>query len=866
VRWPGSAPVPVFEFRPASATWGTEFLGRVAQGMAYAPIGLGLLIERQAGRPSPILVPSTPEGAMLIASAADDVPGSLVRLTGLPSLEKRTVDEVAFAVLAPASPGVRRRRDAGDREDGPGRERRPVASPFRPAGERFDRHLGASVQWHWFPGGVDGLRVWARVRLAAPPARLMGSLLSAAVPLAEGLGRSTGTGVQPEIVRDGWRARRAWEGGTLPGLCAAAPIRLPAASAAEAVPGPPPPGFPRRADLALHTVVVGASGSGKTSLLASVTASRVRAGDSVVVVDVHGDLAPATATLLAGIRPDRWAAVDAEGPPGRICGVRVLAPDSDDEAEAQELVAAFKRLSSEGSEVYWGFRLERVFDTFVRLTLEEGGDLGDLAELLTDPRRRDAARLGTRRPEIARFLEELPAIERRSPEFLWPAAARVSKVLLSDRLRSLLAPPEGGVELGPWLGSGGSILLRLPFRTLGPEASGFAATLLATRAYLAAVRRPRPTGGPNVLFVLDEAHAFSPRLVAEILAEGRKFGVALLLATQYPERWSPELRAAAAGAAGSHVLFRVPAAAARTTGPWLGLSDSEARQWLPVLPVGHALAATPGVAARLIRAPPMPAVEVGTWEAIVEATRSRCGGSDAEGALAPTEDDQLLFAVWEAQERGVPMPWHAAAEATPPALIDGGEGPRSRIVRLVRRGWLEAPGGSLGLTAAGARAIGVGGPTGAPSESAEHRALLVEAARIFLRHGLRLEPVRQGRFDTRLPDGRVRIAAGESSGRSPRELLEQLESRRKLWGWRYFRGRDVHVEAEVSGALRPDRIRRGLSKGERAGAFVLFLVADTTRARRVRATLSAAGAYPLLAGVWTLPRAARRAPEDRLHR
>ncbi len=183
--------------------------------------------------------------------------------------------------------------------------------------------------------------------------------------------------------------------------------------------------------------------------------------------------------------------------------------------------------------------------------------------------------------------------------------------------------------------------------------------------------------------------------------------------------------------------------------------------------------------------------------------------------------------------------------------------------RLLRRGWLDTTDGALSVTEAGARALGIGGPTGAPSESSEHRALVIEAARIFLRRGLRLEPIRQGRFDTRLPDGRVRIA-GSAEGPSPQERFDALERHRAGWGWRYFRGRDVHVEAEVSGALRPERIRRGLSKGARAGAFVLFLVADAPRARRVRAVLVASGTYPERSGVWTLPRAARS--DGRVHR
>src|SRR5579871_6781529 len=166
----GAAPVsraeaagrPVFEFRAAGAAWDAEFLERVAIRWAHAPIGLGLLVERHAGRPAPFLVPSTPEGAMLVASAADGLPGRLHRRSALPAGPEAPGGSVAFAVLAPSGGPAPEVRPGSPDEPrtlgGPA----PTPLPFRPAAEGFDDHPGVSVQWHWFPGGPEGLRVWAR--------------------------------------------------------------------------------------------------------------------------------------------------------------------------------------------------------------------------------------------------------------------------------------------------------------------------------------------------------------------------------------------------------------------------------------------------------------------------------------------------------------------------------------------------------------------------------------------------------------------------------------------------------------------------------------------------------------------------------
>lgn len=84
----------------------------------------------------------------------------------------------------------------------------------------------------------------------------------------------------------------------------------------------------------------------------------------------------------------------------------------------------------------------------------------------------------------------------------------------------------------------------------------------------------------------------------------------------------------------------------------------------------------------------------------------------------------------------------------------------------------------------------------------------------------------------------------------PSVLAERID--RAAWAWRFFRGRDVHVEAEVSGALRADRIRHGVAKATARGAFVVFVVGDARRASRVRRTLRGMERGPDRAQVWTL--------------
>ncbi|MGB7124258.1 MAG: hypothetical protein WBE40_05325, partial [Thermoplasmata archaeon] len=218
--------------------------------------------------------------------------------------------------------------------------------------------------------------------------------------------------------------------------------------------------------------------------------------------------------------------------------------------------------------------------------------------------------------------------------------------------------------------------------------------------------------------------------------------------------------------------------------------------------------------------------------------------------------ERLLLAVLAAEEEGTPLdPARVvvAATALPGTPID----PATLFDRwgsVQRRNWLTSDEGRCRLSPAGARWLGLGAPTGAARESAEHRRLLLRTFRIFARRGYRLEIVRQGRFDTTLPDARFRQLAPACYRGSPEELGREVDRARRGWAWRFFGGRDVHVEAEVSGALRADRVRHGWSKGAGRGAFVLFVVGEPMHARRVRGVLERLGAGRERAGVWSLPR------------
>ena len=819
----------------------------LAHAVLATPAPSGVLFESPSPEPIPWV---TVRPASLVATV-EAVPAvgmlALERRAGPPALDppRESVSVVRDLVRAARSPLGAPVPDLA----------REPADLTRLAGARG--WLAFQTFWWREPSGV--ISVARRFQLSAPsPEALARSEPAVATAVAAAWTVSTGVTTTAAPARLGaradWRLGRrrrlpeeAWVG--------VAPDRL-ERTAEVAV------GRPEAADRLEegHRVVFGASGAGKTTYLARSAARQIRRGGALLVIDLHGDLAPAIVGQLTAEERDRLIAIDASDPP--VPGIAALAstPGARDRAAAH-LVAALKRLSPDGSDVYWGFRLERIFDSFVRLVLDASGSVVDLYALLTDRDRREAARLATRRADLARFLAELEPVLRRQPDFLWSAATRLSKVALVPPLAELLAPSDGGIPVEDLLEHGRPVLVRIPFALLGPESAAFAGTLLLARTYLglAARRTERPESRP-VWLVLDEVHAFSPRLVAEILTESRKFGLRALVATQFPDRLAPELKSAVGGSLTDVVSFGVPRRVARSIGEWVGLAPEAAERDLSALPPGHGLrleAASGQVRGVYPTDGDGPRASDG-WREAVRRTRGEyppaAETSEASIGVDPATE-RLLLATLAAEEESRPLASADRAVAAARAL-PGGSPPEIETLRLgwlraLREGWLLLGPRGCSLSPAGERRLGLTAPTGATRESAEHRWLLVRTFRIFARRGHRIEILRQGRYDTTLPDAVYRQLA-EPGARAPRELAEEIERVRGSWAWRYFGGRDVHIEAEVSGALRAERIRRGWEKARAHHAFALFVVGDPRRARRVRAVLRSLKVGIDQAQVWTI--------------
>ena len=313
-----------------------------------------------------------------------------------------------------------------------------------------------------------------------------------------------------------------------------------------------------------HMHVVGASGTGKSSFLLSLIKQDIDNGESLAVLDPHGDL---TEDILGRIPSSREKQVivfdpaDGEFP----IGFNILSAGSEQEKTllASDLTGIFARLSTS-----WGDVMNTVLGQAVLAILESeiGGTLLDLRRFLVDDGFRTTY-LKTISDEDIRYFwtKEFPTIGTKA---IGPIITRLNMFLRSKLVRHIVGQKEAKLHLGEVMDKGPTILLvKLSQGMIGEENAALLGSLFVSKFHQHALARQsvvKAKRRPFYLYADECQHFVTPSLEA-LHGEGRKYALGMTLAHQtlaQIERM-PSVAAAILGNAYTRVVFRVGSSDAR---------------------------------------------------------------------------------------------------------------------------------------------------------------------------------------------------------------------------------------------------------------------------------------------------------------
>ncbi|WP_306358323.1 MULTISPECIES: helicase HerA domain-containing protein [unclassified Nocardia] len=312
------------------------------------------------------------------------------------------------------------------------------------------------------------------------------------------------------------------------------------------------------ADARHHTHVLGATGVGKSTLLAQWILADADAGRGVVVIDPKGDLVTDVLARLPRRLADNVVIFDADSTLRPPCVNPLDTSTEGLDLAVDNLATIFSRIYAR----WWGPRTDDILRVSLRTLCARPGihTLVDLAGLLggganleritrevSDPVLRDFWNSWSEQSEAARA------------QAVGPLLNKLRAFLLRPFVRAAIAAGESTVDLTEVLNDSGICLARLPKGSLGEDTARLMGSLLVARTWQAAITRSRlaTADRPDASLVLDEAQNFlnlsTP--VEDMLAEARGLRLSLVLAHQNLGQLSRELREGISANARNKLIF-----------------------------------------------------------------------------------------------------------------------------------------------------------------------------------------------------------------------------------------------------------------------------------------------------------------------
>lgn len=277
-----------------------------------------------------------------------------------------------------------------------------------------------------------------------------------------------------------------------------------------------------------HMHLIGATGTGKSTLLTQLALQDIGKGNGFAVIDPHGDLIDEIMSRIPEERHHDVILIDPSDT-AYATGINILEAHSDAEKEvlSSDVVASFKKLSTS-----WGDQMNTVLANAILALLESphGGTLHDLRRFLVEPSFRAQTLATLSDPAILYYWQkEYPFLKTNS---IGPILTRLDTFLRPKVIRSMVIQKRG-INFNTVLEKQQILLVKLSQGLIGAENSYLLGTLILSKLHQAAFARQQSGVVRHPFFVyLDEFHHFITPSVKEMLTGVRKYAVGLVLAHQ----------------------------------------------------------------------------------------------------------------------------------------------------------------------------------------------------------------------------------------------------------------------------------------------------------------------------------------------
>lgn len=308
-----------------------------------------------------------------------------------------------------------------------------------------------------------------------------------------------------------------------------------------------------------HMYIIGKTGMGKSVLLENMIMDDIEKGRWVAVIDPHGDLVEGIIGLIPKNRTNQTIIFDPSDREWPIA-FNMLEDISDAQRPfiASGLVGIFKRIFGDS----WGPRLEHTLrNTILALMEYPNTTLISIPLMLTSEVYRNKVVKKVTDPVVKKFWthEYGKLTPQQRNETAGPILNKVWQFLSSTILRNVLGQPKNSFSLRWAMDNKKIIVVNLSKWKIGEDASSLLGAMMVTKFQLDAMSRadiPEEQREDFYLYV-DEFQNFATDSFSTILSEARKYKLNLVMANQYIDQMTEEVRGAVFGNVGTLVSFQV---------------------------------------------------------------------------------------------------------------------------------------------------------------------------------------------------------------------------------------------------------------------------------------------------------------------
>lgn len=316
-------------------------------------------------------------------------------------------------------------------------------------------------------------------------------------------------------------------------------------------------------DLRRHYQIVGQTGTGKSPLLAGLILSAVEQGHGLTFFDPHGS----TIDTVLRTLPERYV--------GKVRVVRIGNADypvplniwdSDDpvkeERNISDLCELFSDIFDPNRQGFVGPRYERWLSTFAKASIAFLGHRASLESIAVISQSQDnmlklSKAIVGQYPQIVETIKQEYGTDKSSDfqNLLNWYLCKFQRLTSVEQLRKTLGAGANALDFARSVDTDTVTLIDLASPIIGTHAARIVGTLTLMKLWNAAMARQERDR--THLVVVDEASLFQTNPMPRMLAEGRKFGISMVLCHQHTGQLTPEVRDALDANSANFTAFRL---------------------------------------------------------------------------------------------------------------------------------------------------------------------------------------------------------------------------------------------------------------------------------------------------------------------